>query len=253
MRAEQLMPNLQWIEEAAHRQAALEADPLGVETLLQGPQGWRPPPSHAPVELQKALAELLRSTGNTGALLRCLRDQAHALERAHDLSGAMVALAEQERIARKEGYPEELLACLLDQSIVLRRQDDCDAAAARLAEAEALARGTHNVEALQAILGSQADLLATAGDHPSALRRYAEVHEICRYHRLPRNLARSLLASARIYSDVLHDDTMALPLLDEAAKVARRERDLLEDVKQLRSQVLSRHPPPPRRRWPWAR
>ena len=254
-RAQQLAPNARWIEEAVRRGAASQSDPLQLTSLLEGPGHWQPGGSTSSAAALVQLEEYCRSTDNTDGLLHCLSERARTVRTQGYRADALVVLSEQERAAREGHRWPSLIMCLLDQASLLMEQSDADGAMERLVEAEAIAQRIDDADALQAVLGSQARVCALGGEYTAALERYAHTRAICRQHRLYTGLARALLGAAEILSGNLGNHEEALPLLNEALRVARRghDEDLVQRAKQARAEVLSRCRPARGWKWPWQR
>ncbi|MCX6844512.1 MAG: tetratricopeptide repeat protein [candidate division WOR-3 bacterium] len=172
------------------------------------------------MKLHKEQERICRELGNKDGLSNSLGSQADILQDCGDLDGAMKLYREQERICRGLGYKDGLQRALNGQALILRARGDLDGAMKLHKEQERICRELGNKDGLQASLGNQALVLQARGDLDGAMKLHKEQERICRELGSKYGLATSLTNQAWMMSENLNRPREALPLAEEAYRLA---------------------------------
>ena len=132
----------------------------------------------------------------------------------------MVLHKEAERICRQVGSKQDLMVCLYNQAEILQTWGELDGAMALFKEQERTCRLMGYKDDLQTALSGQADVLKTRGDLVGAMELLREVEGVCRELGKPDDLAASLASQAELLSRDLRRLREALPLAEEAYRLA---------------------------------
>lgn len=173
------------------------------------------------------LAGLSASLGNQGVILQ-----------EEDRVGALKLLREQEKICRQIGDLAGLQRSLGNQGLILWHEGKTDEALKLLKADEGLCRRLGDRAALHLCLGNQAMILASLGDYDGALELSQEKENICRDIGDTAGLVRAILQQARLFAEKLRQPDFALPLAEEARRLAA-ENGLAELAREIESFVLT--------------
>jgi tetratricopeptide (TPR) repeat protein len=172
--------------------------------------------------LHKESERICRELGNKDGLSNSLGNQALILQAGGDLDGAMALLKEVERICRELGDKDGLQRTLGNQALILEARGDLDRAMALHKEKERICRELGNKDSLSISLGNQANILSDRGDLDGAMALHKEEERICRELGLVEGVARSLVNQASVLGLRMHCPGEALPLAEEAHRIATR-------------------------------
>jgi len=172
------------------------------------------------MKLYKEQERICRELGNKDGLQGSLGNQAVILAARGDIDEAMKLYKEQERICRELGNKDSLSISLGNQANILADRGDLDEAMKIHKEEERICRELGNKAGLQRSLGNQATILQDRGDLDEAMKLHKEEERICRELGNPEGLAYSLANQALLMSDKLNRPKDALPLAEEAYRLA---------------------------------
>ena len=170
--------------------------------------------------LYKEKERICRDLGDKAELSRTFGNQALILQDRGDLDGAMALLKEQERICRELGNKAGLFRTFGNQANILKDLGDLDGAMALYKEAERICRELGDKTELQGLLNNQAIILQVRGDLEGAMALYKEAERICRELGNNESLATSLINQAVTLMQRGNQTKDALPLADEAYRLA---------------------------------
>jgi tetratricopeptide (TPR) repeat protein len=227
-------------------------------------------------------ARLCRALGNRNGLQISLGNQGNVLYKRGDLDGAMALYQEQEQLCRALGKKDGLGDSLINQALILKARGDrfgalrlhreeeqlcrelgdkiglqasfsrqakilvelrdLERAMAISQENESICRELGRQDHLQAAIGDQADILFLRSDLDAALVLYRQQEQLCRALGVKDDLATSLANQAMILGQNLNQPQKALPLAEEACRLASAGTDpgLVERIQGIRSQIHER-------------
>lgn len=156
-----------------------------------------------------------------------------------DLDGAMVLLKKAERLCREQGDKAGLNFSLCGQAVILKDRGDLDRAMALFKEAEGICRELGDKYALATSLDNQANILDDRGDLDGMMALQKQVEHIYRELGDKGGLAKSLAAQAVILGLGKDQTKDALPLVDEAYRLAVElgHDALAKQIEGIRAQI----------------
>ena len=172
------------------------------------------------MRLHREEERICREIGSSDGLSRTLNNQAGILLARGDLDEAMRLLKEQEQICRELDNKDGLGNSLGNQGAVFHLRGELDEAMRLYKEEERLCRELSKKEGLANSLGNQATILRDKGEVDEAMRLRREEQFIWRQFGNNDGLARSLINHACLLAGDLADFRQALPLAEEAYRVA---------------------------------
>ena len=244
---------------------------LGNQGLAHLALGDRP----RAMELLLEMERLCRDIGDRRGVGQALGRQGTVLLELRDLDGAMRCFDEHEQVCRDLGLRHELEVVLGNKALILRARGDLAGAMALHEEKARICREIGDRRGLAIALGNQGNIRASLGDHPGAMALYEEKERIDReignvsglaqglYNRAalllqlgrvddaehvleeqehlarqvghPEKLARSLMARAQVLIQHRNQPGRALPLVDEAYRLATASgnQTYANDIKQV--------------------
>jgi tetratricopeptide (TPR) repeat protein len=194
---------------------AAVASSLGNQGVILQEQG-RP---EAALSMHRQEEQICRRLQDIAGLSACLGNQGVILQE-NDSAGALKLLREQEKICRQLGDLAGLQKSFGNQGLVLWREGKTEEALKLLKLDEALCRRLGDPASLNVCLGNQALMLAALGDYDGALELYRQKEAICREIADVVGLARGLWQQAHLFAEKLRRPDFALPLAEEAGRVA---------------------------------
>jgi tetratricopeptide (TPR) repeat protein len=207
-------------------------DKAGLQTLLGNKATvlYRRGDLDGSMAFYKEQEDLSRDLGNKASLSLSLGNQALILATRVDLDGAMALYKEQERLCRELGDTAGLQVSLGGQASILQEQGNLDEAMGLYKEQERLCRELGDKARLARCLGGQA-LILNGWSHAlgprvgpllrdDALALHKEAVELDREVGDPGALAGSLASQAILLGPVMHRSREALPLAEEAFRIA---------------------------------
>lgn len=159
-------------------------------------------------------------TGNKDRLKRSPGNPALIHRDRGELDRAMKLLKEEERISRERGNKDALQSSLGKQALIYRDRGEPDLAMKLHKEEERICRETGNRDGLQRSLGNQAVIHRDRGEFDRAMKLHKEKERICREVGNKKGIAISLVNQAGIFVYEQKDPASALPLLEEAYRIA---------------------------------
>ncbi len=192
--------------------------------------------------LHKEEEQLCRDLGDKAGLAASLGNQALILKERGNLDGAMALLEEKERLCRDLGDRVELAASLGMQALIHQDRGDLDGAMALHKEEERLCRELGDRLRLQGSLGNQALILRARGDLDGAMALHKEAERLCREVGDRHGLAISLVNQAAILGLRMNQPQLALPLADEAYRLASEcgYAPLAQQIESTRTKIRQR-------------
>ncbi|NLX96922.1 MAG: tetratricopeptide repeat protein [Rhodopirellula sp.] len=184
--------------------------------------------------LHKEAERICRELGNKDGLGRTLANEAEILFARGDLDGAMALHKERERICRELGNQDGLQRTLCTQAAILMKRGELDGAMALLKEVERICRDLGDNDGLQASLGNQALILQVRGNLAGAMTLLKKQERICRKLGNIEGLARSLAGQATAFAFCRKLPREALPLAEEAYRLAHGHGYALLAEKQIK-------------------
>jgi len=172
------------------------------------------------MELHKEEERICQELGNKDSLSISLGNQAIIFYVRGELDRAMELHKEEERICRELGNKGSLSISLLNQANIFHDREELDRAMELYKEQERICRELGDKYGLQASLGNQALILKARGELDRAMELYKERERICRELGINDSLAISLVNQANLLSDKLARHGEALPLAEEAYRLA---------------------------------
>jgi tetratricopeptide (TPR) repeat protein len=163
---------------------------------------------------------ICRELGNKDGLQAMLGNRALILRARGELDAAMELHKEEELICRELGNRDSLQRSLGNQALILHVRGELDAAMKLYKEQECICRELGNKDGLKRSLGNQALILHACGELDAATKLYKEQERICRELGNPEGLAISLANQAELMSDKRNRPEDALPLAEEAYRLA---------------------------------
>jgi len=213
------------------------------------------------MRLLKEQEAICRRLNDPAGLSLSLGNQALILLATRNLDVAMRLLKEQEAICRRLNDPAGLARSLGNQALILWDTRDLDGAMRLLKKQATICRRLNDPAGLQASLNNQAGILLATGDPDGAMRLLKKQATICRRLNDPAGLSLSLFNQAVLLAFTLSRPEDALPLAEEAARIAAKHgllafaQDIEPRVNKIRDMVhrvhfLNKirdmvHPPPP--------
>jgi len=171
--------------------------------------------------LHQEKERICRELNHRSGLASSLGSQAAILlVRGDPPDGAMTLRKEQERICRELGNPEGVAASLGAQAMILNARGDLDGAMSLLQEQERICRELGDRSGLASSLGSQALIIEARGDLDGAMALHKEKEGICRELEDMMGLAIVLAQQAIHLAGVLGRPQEAIPIAEEAHRVA---------------------------------
>ena len=165
---------------------------------------------------------ICRQLGKLDGLQGSLGNQAVILKDRGDLDAAMELFSDQARICRRIGHPDGRQFALGNQAIILRERGKLEPALALHREEESICRKIGNVHGIAASLGNQGQVFRAMGDYDQALELHRREERIYRDLRNPDGIARSLTSRASLLGTLMGRPDEALPLIQEAHRLAVR-------------------------------
>lgn len=196
----------------------------------------------------KQAEQICRELGNKHGLQASLGNQAVILRDQGDLNGAMALLKQQEHLCRVSGDKDGLSISLGNQADILCIHGDLDGAMALHKQEEQICRELGNKRGLQRTLGNQAVILQTRRDLDMAMVLYRQQEQICRELSNKEDWAASLANQALLLGQGMNLWDAALPLAEEAFRIAgrasldARDRWTGKILNEVRAHLRSNHP-----------
>jgi len=165
-------------------------------------------------------ARLCLTAGDLPGLSANYGNQGMLLFDKGDLTGAMSLFQEQERLCRQLGDLSGLQKSLGNQGVTHTRAGKLKEALAAHAAEEHLCRRLGDLSGLQASLGNQALVREKMADYDGALELLSKKEALARRLGDPAMIARTLAQQAHLYGVKLGLTAHALPLAEEAQRLA---------------------------------
>jgi tetratricopeptide (TPR) repeat protein len=215
-------------------QVALAAS-LGNQAVILREQGLL----DSAIALHKEEEGLYRQLHDLAGLSATLCNQAIVFKDKNDREHALGLFQEQERICRQIGDKSGLHISLGNQGMIWGSKGKLDKAEALLKQEEGLCRQLGDAIALQINLGNQALVQEEFGDYDRAMELLDEKERICRELDDPISQAKTLLQQAHLFSEKLGQPAYALPIAEEARRMASEygTRHLVQKAEMLLNQI----------------
>ena len=175
---------------------------------------------HGAMALHKEEERICRELGDPANLQHSIGNQALILQDWGEIDKSMALHKEKERICRELGDPLGLSESLGNQASLLCMRNDLSGGMALLKEVERICRENDDPVNLQRSLGNQALILKARGDLEGCMSLTKEQEKICRKLGDPEGLAISLINQAALLGLTMHRSREAIPLADEAYRIA---------------------------------
>ncbi|MCX6842181.1 MAG: tetratricopeptide repeat protein [candidate division WOR-3 bacterium] len=194
------------------------------------------------MKLHKEEERMSRELEDWDGLQGCLGNQGELLQTMGDLDGAMKLHKEEERICRKLKSRLGLCYSLGNQARILRKRGNLVGAIRLHKQEERLCRKLGCKDALQSCLGNQALVWRDRGVPSKAMHLHKQEERLCRKLDLPEGLARSLANQALLMSDRQNRPKDALPLAEEAYRLASEHgyATLAQQVKRILDSIRAK-------------
>ena len=172
------------------------------------------------MRLHQQEEQICRELGNKDGLQASLGNQANIHYARGELDEAMRLHQQQEQICRELGNKDGLQISLGNQANIHYARGELDKAMRLHKENEQICRELGNKDSLSTSLGNQAVILIARGELDEAMRLLKQQEQICRELGNKDGLARSLINQAALLAKERHDPVQALPLAEEAFRLA---------------------------------
>jgi tetratricopeptide (TPR) repeat protein len=181
--------------------------------------------------LYKEVERVCRMLADRAKLSTCLGNQGVILYALGNYDGAMVLNKEMERICRDLDDLAGLSDCLGNQGLILYARGDLGGALSLFSQQEHICRERNDAKGLSRCIGRAASVLETHGDYQGAMSLFTEMERICRESDDPEGLSACLSAQAQLLYARLGLPADALPLAEEAHRLASVSgtRDLTDE------------------------
>ena len=137
------------------------------------------------------------------------------------MDGAMTLHKQEEQICRDLGDKDGLSHSLGNQALILKARGDLDGAMQLHKQKEQICRDVGNKDGLSKSLNNQANILSARGDLEGAMKLHKQAEQICRELGNVHGLALSLANQASLLAFERNRPAEALPLVEEAYRLAR--------------------------------
>jgi len=191
--------------------------------------------SGAALALLKQEETLCRQLQDLMGLSECFGNQGVVQHAQKNFREALALFHEQENICRQLGDLSHLRKSLGNQGLVHWELGDSRKALALLKRDEEYCRQLGEQGALNVCLGNQAKILSSLGDYDEAVNLYKQQEALCREVGDYAELALAFLRHSKLIAEKLNQPQFALPLAEEARRVAAQNglKDLLADSERL--------------------
>lgn len=210
---------------------------LGSQALILQSHGK----SDRALQLFSEQETICREMGNKDSLSRCLASQALIFESLNDTGKALKLHKEEEKICRELNNKHGLQLSLASQAVIHQDRGELDEAMVLYKEQEQICRETQNISGLKLSLGNQVLILRDRSEIMKEFEMHQELVRICRDTDDKAGLASTLINEAVLLSYLLSMHVEALPLAQEAYKIAITEGlfDLAQQIEPILEYIRS--------------